>query len=167
MASAIAKAETIIAVDIDADKLETALQFGATHTLLADVDTPHKIFQICGSGVDFAFECSGSPKAREQVIHSIQTGWGVAVMIGLSPQSAVISIPPNVIIGQGKTVRGTVFGGWKNPKEALTKLADSFTKNSVPDIQGLISSEIKLKDVGSALQTLIKSNKHCRILIRF
>ena len=38
---------------------------------------------------------------------------------------------------------------------------------SIPDVKGLVSSEIKLEDVGSALQTLIKPNKHCRILIKF
>ena len=56
-----AGATTIVAVDLQEEKLELAKQCGATHTVLAGPDAvPQVIRSAGGSGVDFGFECTGA-----------------------------------------------------------------------------------------------------------
>ncbi|XP_023326636.1 alcohol dehydrogenase class-3 [Eurytemora carolleeae] len=168
MACVKAKAKIVIAVDVDEDKLKTAVKFGATHTLLANKETSNLIRQICESGVDFAFECSGSPKAEDQAIDSLQFGWGLAVLVGCPNTNSSLSIPTNQFIGQGKSIRGIILGGWKNPKEALTRLAEGYSNDRCPDVSGLVTKEVKLEDVNTALESIVKPhNKDLRVLIRF
>ncbi len=40
------QAKIVIAVDVDEDKLKTAVKFGATHTLLANKETSNLIRQV-------------------------------------------------------------------------------------------------------------------------
>ena len=64
----IAGARTIVAIDVVPAKLETALEFGATHTIDASQeDEPGRAVRaLAGDGVDHAFEAIGLPEtARE------------------------------------------------------------------------------------------------------
>jgi len=66
----LAGATTIIAVDIDARKLEWAKDFGATHTVNArEVDPVATIKELTGgNGVNFSFEAVGRPETLEQAL---------------------------------------------------------------------------------------------------
>lgn len=56
-----AGATTIVAVDLQEEKLELAKQCGATHTVLAGPDAVPQVMRAAGgSGVDFGFECTGA-----------------------------------------------------------------------------------------------------------
>ena len=60
----LAKAETIIAVDRDPEKLETAIRFGATHALRAGPDLTKEHAELtAGRGADYVFEAAGNEAA--------------------------------------------------------------------------------------------------------
>ncbi len=72
----------IIAVDIAADKLETAKRFGATHTVNATTEDPVKtVVKLTDGGVDKSFEAIGNPKTADQIIQATRPG-GTATIIG-------------------------------------------------------------------------------------
>ena len=52
---------TIVAIDLQEEKLELASQCGATHTVLAGPDAVGQVMKAGGGrGVDFGFECTGA-----------------------------------------------------------------------------------------------------------
>ena len=61
MACKDAGAATIVAIDLEEEKLELAKQCGATHTLLAGTDVVPQVIKAAGGrGVDIGFECTGA-----------------------------------------------------------------------------------------------------------
>ena len=61
MACKDAGAETIVAIDLQEEKLELATQCGATHTVLAGPDAVAQVMKAAGGrGVDVGFECTGA-----------------------------------------------------------------------------------------------------------
>lgn len=80
----IAGATRIIAVDVNNEKATAALAFGATDTLVSDVqDTDFKqvkesVIELLGRGADYAFECTAIPELALAPLAVIRHG-GMAV----------------------------------------------------------------------------------------
>lgn len=91
--AAIAGASQIIAVDLVASKLETAKQFGATHTVDGSKDDPVKaVIDLTDGGADFAFEVIGRPQSTRQAFDAVCPG-GTACMVGVPPEGGEVPIP--------------------------------------------------------------------------
>lgn len=78
-------AEKIIGVDVNPARLELALQFGATRTVLADredhglLDAAKKVKGLTGGrGADYAFECTAVPELGSSPLAMVRNG-GTAV----------------------------------------------------------------------------------------
>ena len=60
-------ADSIIAIDLNPNRLNLARQFGATHTIQAEQDdtgllrAAKKVRELTGRGADYAFECTAVP----------------------------------------------------------------------------------------------------------
>lgn len=85
----IAGALTVVAVDANPAKEETARQFGATHFIDASAvpDVPRAVKEILPTGVDHAFECVGSTRVIRQAIDLLDRH-GQAVLLGVPPADA-------------------------------------------------------------------------------
>lgn len=81
-----AHAATIIAIDINPNRLELAEQFGATHTILADKEdagllrAAQQVRQLTGRGSDYAFECTAVPELGPAPLAMVRNG-GCAVAV--------------------------------------------------------------------------------------
>ncbi|MBA2733244.1 MAG: alcohol dehydrogenase catalytic domain-containing protein [Acidobacteria bacterium] len=80
-----ARARQIVAVDVNPNRLELALKFGATHTILADrddhglLDAARKVKELTeGRGADYAFECTAVPELGPAPLMMLRNG-GTAV----------------------------------------------------------------------------------------
>jgi S-(hydroxymethyl)glutathione dehydrogenase/alcohol dehydrogenase len=78
-------AEKIIGVDVNPARLELALQFGATHTVLADredhglLEAAKKVKELTeGRGADYAFECTAVPELGSAPLAMARNG-GTAI----------------------------------------------------------------------------------------
>ncbi len=83
----IAGAGKIIAVDINPLRLEMALEYGATHTLLAEKEdigllkAAKAVKELCGGrGADFAFECTAIPELGAAPLAMVRNA-GMAVQV--------------------------------------------------------------------------------------
>lgn len=83
-------ASKIIAVDVFENRLDKALELGATHVIRADKeDVAACIAKFTdGAGADKVFETSGNPRSIGQTVHFTCPG-GTIVMIGYAPQDEV------------------------------------------------------------------------------
>ena len=107
----IAGAVRIIAIDTLQGKLEMAMQFGATETLLAKAgeDLVKPIKKLTGGGPDYAFECVGSGELAALAYRSVGRG-GVAVVVGVAKPSDSTSVRTMTLPFEEKTLTGSYFG---------------------------------------------------------
>lgn len=120
--AAIAGAEKIIAVDILPNKLEFARQFGATHTI--NGSTANAVEQIRaltdGKGVEYAFEAIGLPATMRQAYDSLRKR-GMAVVVGVTPMTAEVSVPVMSLVYEERILTGSVYGS-SRPSIDIPKL---------------------------------------------
>jgi Zn-dependent alcohol dehydrogenase len=133
----LAGAAEIRAIDIDEDKQEQALRFGATHT---------------GEGpVDFAFDVVGRRSTFELALGLLRGG-GTAVLIGLSPggERAQVDLPR--LFAKRTTIRVS-HGGDHLAHEDFPRLAQWALEGKL-DLAAMVTRRIALEDVPEALDAL-------------
>ena len=112
----IAGALRIIAIDIVENKLQMAIDHGATDIVNAiSQNVNEKIIEITKGGVDFSFDAIGTKITAEQSYSIIRPG-GTATIVGLIPQGVKIELDGDGFIDE------------KIPKELFHKLLDRLSK---------------------------------------
>ena len=108
-----AKAGRILAIDINPDKFELAMQFGATDTVNPkDHSAPIQevIVDLTDGGVDYSFECIGNVDVMRQALECCHKGWGESIIIGVAGAGEEIATRPFQLV-TGRVWKGTAFGG--------------------------------------------------------
>jgi Zn-dependent alcohol dehydrogenase len=163
-AAAVAKANPIIAVDLDPEKLEMAKRFGATHGVNAkDGDAVDGVRALTpGSregdvgGVDWAFDCIGRQVATQQALAAARSGhWadtrgGAAVLVGVPTESITIN-GIDLLIGEKRLVGS--LGGSSVPEKDFPLFIDWY-KNGQLDLGALVTTSYKLEDINQACADL-------------
>lgn len=109
MAARVVGCTTIIAVDMNADRLALAKELGATDVLHAgEVDVVARIREITGEGVQYSLEATGLPKVVRQAVDCLRLT-GVCGVIGVSPLGTEFTLDMNMVLF-GRTVRGIIEG---------------------------------------------------------
>lgn len=130
MAALVCGCTTIIAVDINNQRLKTAKKFGATHLINSGKTNPVEgIMAITGGGADYALECSGIPAVLRQAVDSL--GWGgVCGLIGAAPAGSEVSLDMLTVLN-GRTVKGIVEGD-SIPDVFIPQLIDLYRQGRFP-----------------------------------
>jgi aryl-alcohol dehydrogenase len=109
MAALASGATTIIAVDINNQRLKAAKKFGATHIVnSAKIDPVEEIQRITAAGVEYALECTGIPAVLRKAFDSLCMG-GKCGLIGAAPAGAEVALDMQNILN-GRTLIGIVEG---------------------------------------------------------
>jgi aryl-alcohol dehydrogenase len=113
LAAVVCGCTTIIAVDINSDRLEMAKKFGATHIVNASkVDPVAAILEITGEGADFTLECVGNTKVLRQAVDSLIRGGprcGVCGLVGVVAPGTEVALDMEKLLN-GRTVKGIIAG---------------------------------------------------------
>jgi Zn-dependent alcohol dehydrogenase len=118
MASKIAGASLIIAIDIHQSRLDLATSLGATHTILSKgKKITSEIRHIVQEGVDFAVDCTGVPTLIEEMISALAVR-GKGVTIGSPGQGQSVSINIFEHLVNGRSYVGTHQGD-SNPEKVV------------------------------------------------
>lgn len=161
--AAIAGATTVIAVDTNANKLEMARAFGATHTLLSDDKLHDGIRDLTGGrGADYAFEAVGLPGVQEQTLGAVRPG-GTAVLVGLSPMGTNTNFPGAILTRQEKTVMGSYYGT-VNPRRDFPLYVDLYASGRLK-LEEMISREYALDEVNEAFEAMLSGEVARGILV--
>jgi aryl-alcohol dehydrogenase len=130
LAAVVVGCTTIIAVDINADRLKTAKEFGATHTVNAgEVDPVEAIRDITGGGAEFSLECVGNPKVLRQAV-DVLPRLGVCGLLGVVPPGTEVSLDMDLIMN-GRTVTG-ILGGDAIADLFIPKLIELYSQGRFP-----------------------------------
>lgn len=124
--AALAGAEKIIAVDLLENKLEYAKRFGATHTVNASAGNAVEQVRALtgGEGVEYAFEAIGLPATMRQAYETLAKR-GLAVMVGVTPMTAEISVPVMSLVFEERMLTGSVYGS-SRPRIDIPRLIDLY-----------------------------------------
>jgi S-(hydroxymethyl)glutathione dehydrogenase/alcohol dehydrogenase len=155
----------VIAVDTLETKLETARQFGATHTVNAlDKDAAEKIRQLtAGRGADYVYVTVGSIAAIKQGMAF--TGIrGTTVLIGLPPVDQELCFSPLEIIPTEKHIIGG-FMGATNLAVDIPNLVAMYLSGKLK-LDELITGRYTLDDVARAIAST-ESGEALRNVIMF
>ncbi len=106
----IAGAGRIIAVDLVAEKLDDALDFGATDGILASSDNPAEaVHKLLGKGADAVFVAVGAIKAFSTAPDYLAPR-GRVVLVGIPPSGDLATYEPANISSTGQSFIGTKMG---------------------------------------------------------
>ncbi len=149
----LARASTIVAVDLAEAKLAEARRFGATHTVAAAGDPVAAIRELTGGqGVDFAFDAVGSPAVLGQCVDALDYK-GTAVLIGVPGVDAELTLPLLPFFFAGGTVRVSL-GGDVVPTRDLPLLVQWYLRGTL-ELDRLVSRTIGLGEVEPAFASML------------
>ncbi|MFN8019737.1 MAG: S-(hydroxymethyl)mycothiol dehydrogenase [Acidimicrobiales bacterium] len=149
----LAGASKVIAVDLDARKLELAREFGATHTVLAsEVDPVEAIRDLTdGNGADVCIEAVGNPKVMEQAFYARDLA-GTLVQVGVPDPSMRIDLPMIEFFGRGGRLKPSWYGDCL-PSRDFPMLVDLYLQGRL-DLDRFVSETISLDQVEEAFHRM-------------
>jgi S-(hydroxymethyl)mycothiol dehydrogenase len=146
----LAGASKIIAVDLDARKLDWARGFGATHTIDAsDVDPVEAIRELTdGFGADICVEAVGHPEVLRQAFLARDLA-GTVVQVGVpDPEMTFPDLPMIEFFGRGGALKPSWYGDCL-PSRDFPMLTDLYLQGRF-DLDGFVSETIPLDGVEEA-----------------
>ncbi|KAM4706837.1 NADP-dependent alcohol dehydrogenase-like [Discoglossus pictus] len=149
-------AARIIGIGSHKEKYQIAKELGATECINPkDYNQPisEVLSKMTNGGVDYAFECAGRIDTMVTAFQSTYHGSGVTVVLGLTPTGEKLSLEPGMII-PGRTVTGSIFGGWKSKTDVPKLVRDYMAKKF--DIKFLVSKTFPLEKINEAFELLSK-----------
>ncbi len=149
-AARIAEAQTIVAIDLDAQKLERARTLGATHTVDGRSDVRKAVRAITGIGVHVAIEAVGTTETIETAWSIIRPG-GKAVVIGMPGASERAELRVGGFF-QAKAIEGCVYGS-ALPRRDIPRLLELYQQGHLR-LDEMVSEEVPLDSVQDALDAL-------------
>jgi len=149
----IAGAATIIAADLDADRRERALEFGATQAV--DASEPaaalEAIRKLCsGRGPDYAFESAGHEGAFRLAVEAVRPG-GQVVFLGKVNVDREVSFRWGSLLGEKRIVRSS-YGG-AVPSRDFPWLAQLYLEGRLK-LDELITRRIRLDDINEGFEDM-------------
>ena len=169
-ASALSLANPIIAVDLHADKLELAREFGATHTVDASrVDPVEAILELSHGGVDYAFDAIGVRSVIEMILKVTRPGGygadnlgGAAVLIGV-PGNEMSLDPRHLLCAQGRFL--TRFGAARPDRDFAMYLR--WHREGKLPLDKLETDRYRLGQINEACDALKAGQIRGRAIIEF
>jgi S-(hydroxymethyl)glutathione dehydrogenase/alcohol dehydrogenase len=162
----LARAERIIAVDVNAEKFVMAKALGATDFINPTADgrpVQEVIVDLTDGGVDYSFECIGNVKTMRAALECCHKGWGESTIIGVAAAGEEISTRPFQLV-TGRVWRGSAFGGVKGRSE-LPGFVERYLRGEIK-VDPMVTHELPLDDINHAFE-LMHAGKSIRTVIKF
>lgn len=147
---------SVIAVDIEDEKLDLATELGAQHTINAAQVDPVQAIQDLG-GADVALVLAASPKVFEQAFASLSRG-GRLICVAL-PAETSMSIPIFDTVIKGISVIGSIVGTRQDLAEVFALHAAGLTS--------VIAETRNIEDVNEAMAEVLAGKVPARLVFEF
>lgn len=163
-AARISGATTIIAVDLEPRKLDTALRLGATHAVNpADGDPVEQVMELTGGGVDYSYEAIGLALTAQQSFGMIRRG-GTATVMGMIPPGTMVEIEGQELFMSDKRLQGSLMGS-NVFRVDMPRLVDLYLDGRLM-LDEMVSATITLDDVNDGFEAM-KAGDVVRSVIAF
>ncbi len=160
----IAGARRIVAVDMSEDKLDVAMEFGATDGILATQKSPWRhAIKAMGRGADAVFVTVGAIPAYDTAPRYLARG-GKVLMVGMPHSDAVSTYSPVMMAAVGQGMVGTKMGDTVIRRD-IPWMIDLYQQGRLK-LDELISNRWRLDQINEAI-TDTKSGAARRNVILF
>ncbi len=159
MAARLTGCGTIIAIDVNPQRLELAVELGATHTVDAGRRDPVEDVRAITGGAAFSLECTGVPAVLRQAVDMLGSDATCGV-IGAPPFGTDVALDVNELIALGRHVRGIVEGDsvpqllipelvrlWSEGRFPVDRLVATFPFDQINDAVDRMSDGSVIKPV--------------------
>ncbi len=149
----LAGAAKVIAVDIDARKLETARSLGATHTIDASSSDVVKEIKAAtgGFGADVVVDAVGRPETYKQAFYARDLA-GTVVLVGVPTPEMTLELPLQHVFGKGGSLKSSWYGDCL-PSRDFPLLIDLYLQGRLP-LDEFVSETIGIGDVEAAFDKM-------------
>jgi S-(hydroxymethyl)glutathione dehydrogenase/alcohol dehydrogenase len=157
-----AGAQTVIAVDIDDEKLAAAQKLGAHHGVNSkSTDAVAAVRELTGgAGVDVAFEVLGRQQTFEQAVKMLTDG-GRMVAVGIAAGASTANVEITPLVRRGLRLMGS-FGG--RTREDLPAVID-LAATGVFSVEDAVTRTYPLESAGEAFDALARGEIQGRAVI--
>jgi len=151
----LAGASKIVAVDVVQDKLDLALEVGATDAVLAGGEgTVEDVRRAAGgAGADKVIETVGNAAVLADAYAATKRG-GVTVTVGLPHPSKTLSIPAVSLVAEERTLRGSYLGSCV-PTIDVPRYVELYQAGRLP-VDRLLTHRIELDDINAGFDRLAR-----------
>jgi len=183
VAAKVVGADPIIAVDLSADKLETAKRFGANQFVDASsTDAVEGIRSITAdtsgrtdfrgqplAGADWVFDCIGLPATMAQIVPAAKSGTfgvvrgGTGVLVGV-PRGNVEIDTVDVLLNEKRFI-GSI-GGSCHPERDFPTFLDWYANGQL-DLDALVTARYAIDDINVATTDLEEGRIEGRAILVF
>jgi Zn-dependent alcohol dehydrogenase len=145
-------AQPLIAIDVQADKLELARELGASHTVDArDPDAVEQIRAISNGGVHYAIESVGHEQVLAQAYAATRRG-GSTISVGLPPPDRKLTIPAVSLVAEERVLRGSYMGS-AVPSRDIPRYIALYRAGRLP-VDRLLTHRLQLDDINAGFDRL-------------
>ncbi|OHD68546.1 MAG: alcohol dehydrogenase [Spirochaetes bacterium RBG_16_49_21] len=164
LGAVLAGADRIAAIDLSDEKLKLARVLGATDCFNASSGAgADEIREAFKGGANYVFETAGSVKAMELAFRITRRG-GTTVTVGLSPPTAMLSIPHVILVAEERTIKGSYIGTCVPVRDVPNYIA-LYRRGRLP-VDRLLSGRLSLEDINIGFD-LLREGKAVRQVILF
>jgi S-(hydroxymethyl)mycothiol dehydrogenase len=145
----LAGASKIIAIDVDAKKLEWARGFGATDTVDASAVDPVEAARDLtgGFGPDVVIDAVGRPETYRQAFYMRDLA-GTVVLVGVPSPDMKLELPLLDVFGRGGALKSSWYGDCL-PSRDFPMLVDLYLQGRL-DLDAFVTETISLDEVEKA-----------------
>jgi alcohol dehydrogenase len=150
----LAGASRIVAVDLVQDKLDLALEVGATDVVRAGDDgTVQEVRRLTGGGAHKVIETVGNAQVLADAYAATRRG-GVTVTVGLPHPSKTLSIPAVSLVTEERTLRGSYLGSCV-PTIDVPRYVELYQAGRLP-VDRLLTHRIELDEINEGFDRLAR-----------
>jgi len=153
MGARLAGAAKIIAVDVDAKKLDWARQLGATDTVNASGTDPVDVIRQMtgGFGADVVIEAVGRPETWKNAFYARDLA-GTVVLVGVPTPDMRVEMPFLDLFSHGGALKSSWYGDCL-PSRDFPMLVDLYQQGRL-NLDGFVSERIGIDDVEDAFDKI-------------
>jgi aryl-alcohol dehydrogenase len=130
MAAVVAGCSTIVAVDLNPERLALARELGATHTIDASTENAvERIVEITGGGADYSVDAIGLPPVVRQAIECLASP-GVCASVGFQGLPNEMTVDQSHLLF-GRSLVGVIEGD-SIPDEFIPRMIELYQQGRFP-----------------------------------
>ncbi|MFG3254631.1 S-(hydroxymethyl)mycothiol dehydrogenase [Streptomyces sp. NPDC048172] len=153
--ASLAGARRVIAVDVDDSKLDTATQFGATHSVNSrGTDAVEAVRGLTGGhGADVVIDAVGRADTYQQGFYMRDLA-GTLVQVGVPGQEARLGLPLIDVFGRGGALKSSWYGDCL-PSRDFPVLIDLYLSGKL-DLGAFVTETVALDEVELAFDRMVR-----------
>lgn len=143
----------IVAVDRVPEKLELALELGASHAVAAGEDVVEQVRALTGGGVDHAIETVGNANVLGQAYLSARRG-ATTTTVGLPHPAAQLAIPAVSLTAEERRLQGSYLGSCV-PARDIPRFVALYRAGRLP-VDRLLTHRLSLDELAAGFDRLAR-----------